>query len=46
MLRKIAKVRRDSYNYMSTAIVKEIGNRIEFPIFIFIIIFIIMSSVQ
>jgi hypothetical protein len=44
MLRKIAKVRRDSYNYMSTAIVKAIGNRIEFPIFIIIII--IMSSVQ
>ena len=43
MLRKIAKVSRDSYNYMSTAIVKAIGNRIEFPIFIIIII---MSSVQ
>jgi hypothetical protein len=45
MLRKIAKVRRDSYNYVSAVIVKVIGNRIEFPIFIIIII-IIMSSVQ
>jgi hypothetical protein len=30
MVRKIAKVRRDSYNYVSAAIVKEIGNVLNF----------------
>jgi hypothetical protein len=30
MLRKIAKVRRDSHNYVPAAIVKGIGSHIEF----------------
>jgi hypothetical protein len=44
MLRKIAKVRRDSHNYVQAAIVKGIGSRIEFLFLLLLLQFSSMNS--
>jgi hypothetical protein len=43
MLRKIAKVRRDSHNYVPAAIVKGIGSRIEF---LFLFLFLLLQFIS